>query len=166
MKTRLTLALLLPALPGLAQALTNAGATLTVGSGATLYVAGSVQNNAGGSLTNAGTLQLTGDLINAGTLNSGGTLLFAGTTNQAFTPGAATVAALVVNNTGPSGQRTLTLPTDLTVGTALTLQSGLLRPDPTATLTLPDGATLSSTCRATCAWCGRPAAACSTSATA
>jgi hypothetical protein len=143
MKLRLTLALLLPALPGLAQTLTNTGATLTVGTGATLYVAGSVQNNTGGSLTNAGTLQLTGDLTNTGTLASAGTLLFAGTTNQTFTPGAATVATLVVNNTGASGQRTLTVPTDLTVGTALTLQSGLLRTDPTATLTLPDGATLS-----------------------
>ncbi|TGE24308.1 T9SS type A sorting domain-containing protein [Hymenobacter aquaticus] len=144
MKLRFTLALLLPALPGLAQAtLTNAGATLTVGAGTTFYVAGTVQNNAGSSLTNAGTLQLTGDLTNAGTLASGGTLLFAGTTNQTFTPGAATVATLVVNNTGASGQRTLTVPTDLTVGTALTLQSGLLRTDPAATLTLPDGATLS-----------------------
>ncbi|SHJ57694.1 Por secretion system C-terminal sorting domain-containing protein [Hymenobacter daecheongensis DSM 21074] len=143
MKLRLTLALLLPALGSVAQTLTNDGATLTVEAGATLYVAGTVQNKAGSTLTNAGTLQLTGDLTNAGTLASGGTLLFAGTTNQAFTPGAATVATLVVNNTGATGQRTLTVPTDLTVGTALTLQSGLLRTDATATLTLPDGATLS-----------------------
>jgi len=144
MKLHLTLALLLPALSGLAQTtLINDGATLTVGAGATLYVAGAVQNNANGSLTNAGTLQLTGNLTNAGTLASAGTLLFAGSTNQNFTPGAATVATLVVNNTGASGQRTLTVPTDLTVGTALTLQSGLLRTDPAATLTLPDGATLS-----------------------
>ena len=145
MKKRLTLALLLPALTGLAQTgLTNDGATLTVTNGATLYVAGGVRNNAGGTLNNAGTVQLTGDLTNAGTLASAGTLLFSGTANQTLTPGtAATVATLVLNNTGAVGNRTLNLPADLTVGTALTLQSGLLRTAPTATLTLPDEATLS-----------------------
>ena len=144
MKIRLALALLLPALTGLAQTtLTNDGATISVAAGTLLYVPGTVQNNAGSTLANAGTVQLTGDLTNAGTLTSGGTLLFAGTANQTFTPGAATVATLVLNNTGPAGQRTLSLPADLAVGTALTLQSGLLRTAPTATLTLPDGATLS-----------------------
>lgn len=144
MKVPLTLALLLPTLTGAAQAtLTNDGAALTVQLGATLYVAGGVQNNAGGTLSNAGTVQLTGDLTNAGTLASSGTLLFSGAASQVFTPGAATVASLVLNNTGAAGQRTLGLPADLTVGTALTLQSGLLRTAPTATLTLPDGATLS-----------------------
>ncbi|MCI1190105.1 T9SS type A sorting domain-containing protein [Hymenobacter sp. DH14] len=136
-------AVLLPALAAQAQTLTNDGATLTVGSGATLYVVGAVQNNAGSTLSNAGTVQLTGDLTNAGTLASGGTLLFSGTANQTFAPGTATVATLVLNNTGATGARTLNLPADLTVGTALTLQSGLLRTAPTATLTLPDGATLS-----------------------
>ena len=143
MKRLLTLALLLPALAGLAQpTLTNDGATLTVESGAVLYVAGAMQNNATSTLRNAGTVQLTGDLTNVGTLASAGTLLFSGTANQTFTPGAATVATLVLNNTGAVGQRTLGLPADLTVGTALTLQSGLLRTSPAATLTLPDGATL------------------------
>ena len=138
MKIRFTLALLLPALTGLAQStLTNDGATISVAVGALLYVPGTVQNNAGGTLANAGTVQLTGDLTNAGTL------LFAGPANQTFTPGAATVATLVLNNTGPAGQRTLSLPADLTVGTTLTLQSGFLRTAPTATLTLPEGATLS-----------------------
>ena len=144
MKIALALALLLPALAGLAQpTLTNAGATVSVGPGAVLYVAGAVQNNAGSTLLNAGTVQLTGDLTNAGTLASAGTLLFGGAANQVFAPGAATVATLVLNNTGAVGQRTLALPADLAVGTALTLQSGLLRTAPAATLTLPDGATLS-----------------------
>lgn len=143
MKNRFTLALLLPAFGGFAQTLTNDGATLAVGAGATLYVAGGVQNNAGGTLSNAGTVQLTGDLTNAGTLASSGTLLFSGTANQTFASGTASVATLVLANTGAVGQRTLALPADLTVGTALVLQSGLLRTAPTATLTLPDGATLS-----------------------
>ena len=145
MKIYFTLALLLPALTGLSQTtLTNDGSGITVEAGATLYVAGGVQNNAGSTLSNAGTVQLTGDLANAGTLASAGTLLFSGTANQAFAPGsAATVATLVLNNTGAVGSRTLALPADLTVGTALTLQSGLLRTAATATLTLPNGAILS-----------------------
>ncbi|MDO7849818.1 T9SS type A sorting domain-containing protein [Hymenobacter sp. M29] len=143
MKSLMTLSLLLPALAGRAQ-LVNDGATLTVQPGATLYVAGAVQNNANGTFANAGTVQLTGDLINAGTLASPGKLLFSGTTNQTLTPGAAsTVGTLVLANTGAVGQRTLALPANLTVGTALILQSGLLRTAPAVTLTLPDGATLS-----------------------
>jgi hypothetical protein len=144
MKKRLTLALLLPAFTGLAQAtLTNDGATITVGTGATLYVAGAVQNNAGSTLSNTGTVELTGDLTNAGTLVVPGKLVFSGTANQALTPGTASVATLVLANTGAAGQRTLSLPTDLTVSSALILQSGLLRTAAGATLTLPDGATLS-----------------------
>ncbi|MGI4865927.1 MAG: hypothetical protein ACRYFZ_18530 [Janthinobacterium lividum] len=143
MKTCFAGFLFLTALPSLGQTLTNDGATITVQPGTMLSVVGSVQNNAASTLTNGGTMQLTGDLTNAGTLTSGGTLLFSGTTNQTFAPGAATVATLVLNNTGASGQRTLALPASLTIGTALTLQSGLLRTAPTATLTLPEGATLS-----------------------
>jgi hypothetical protein len=110
MKLTLTLALLLPALAGWAQ-LVNDGATLTVQSGASLYVAGAVQNNATATLIHAGTVQLTGDLTNAGTLASSGTLLFSGAANQVFAPGIASVATLVLNNTGAVGQRTLGLPT-------------------------------------------------------
>jgi hypothetical protein len=142
MKRLFTLAFFLPTLAASAQVLTNDGATITVQAGATLYVDGAVQNKATGTLTNAGTVQLTGDLANAGTLASSGLLLFSGTANQAFTPGASTVAALTLNNTGASGQNTLSLPADLTVSTALVLQNGLLRTAPTAVLTLPDGATL------------------------
>ena len=125
-----------------AQTLTNDGATLTVQSGATLYVGGGVLNKAGGTLTNAGLVQTTGDLTNNGTLASSGTLAFTGTTNQTFTPGTATVARLVQNNAGATGQNILSLPADLTVDTDLTLTSGLVRTAPTATLTLPNGATL------------------------
>jgi hypothetical protein len=81
-KKRFTLALLLPALAATAQTtLTNDGAALTVTSGATLYVAGTVQNNATGTFTNAGTVQVTGYLTNAGTLASPGTLRFSGITD-------------------------------------------------------------------------------------
>lgn len=143
MKQLLAFALALPALTSQAQGLTNAGNTITVELGTTLYVAGTVQNTASSTLTNAGTLQVTGDFRNAGTLVSNGTLLFSGTTNQAFMPGTASVATLLLNNTGDKGQRTLNLPTNLTITSALTLQSGLLRTAPLATVTLLDGATLS-----------------------
>jgi len=147
MKITSTLALLLPALTGLAQTtLTNDGATLTVTSGATLYVAGAVQNNATGTLSNAGTLRLTGDLTNTGTLASPGTLLFSGASDQNFAPGTATVANLTLNNTGATGANRLFLTQDLTVGTLLTLTQGLVRTQASdgtlRTLSLPDGASV------------------------
>jgi hypothetical protein len=142
----LTLALLLPALTGLAQTLTNDGATITVGTGATLYVVGGVQNNATGTLSNAGTVQLTGDLTNAGTLASSGTLLFSGATDQTLTPGTATVASLTLANTGAAGANRLFLAGDLTVGSLLTLTKGLVRTQvnggPLRTLSLPSGGTV------------------------
>jgi len=148
MKITSTLALLLSALTGLAQTtLTNAGATLTVQSGAVLYVAGSVQNASGATLTNAGTMQLTGDLTNAGTLASPGTLLFSGAQDQTFAPGAGTsVSTLTLNNTGAAGANRLFLTQDLTVGTLLTLTQGLVRTQAPGgaltTLTLAEGAGL------------------------
>jgi hypothetical protein len=126
----------------------NEGATLTVESGALLYVAGSVQNSSTSTFANAGTLQLTGDLTNDGTLTSPGLLHFVGATNQMFSPGTATVTDLTLDNTGAVGQRTLSIPADVTISGQLTLVSGLLRTaavgisSPLFTLTLPDGATL------------------------
>ena len=149
MKIRFTLVLLLSALTGRAQTtLTNNGGTITVETGATLYVAGAVQNNSGSTLTNAGTVQLTGDLTNAGTLASPGLLLFSGVANQVFNPGTATVFDLTLNNTGAAGAQTLSIPADLTVTGALTLTGGLVRTAPVgastplATLTLADGASV------------------------
>lgn len=86
--------------PTVAQVLTNAGNTVTVQSGATLYVAGGLQNASGAIFTSAGTVQLTSDLANAGTLVSSGTLLFSGAADQTFTPGSATVGSLTLSNTG------------------------------------------------------------------
>ena len=150
MRLLLTLALLLPALTGLAQTtLTNDGSTLTVEAGAVLYVDGAVVNTAAATLTNAGTVQLTGDLTNAGALTSAGLLRFSGTTNQVFRPGAASIANLTLDNAGAAGQRTLSIPTDLTISGQLVLLNGLLRTAPAgaatplATLTLPVGASLS-----------------------
>ncbi|QKG55693.1 T9SS type A sorting domain-containing protein [Hymenobacter sp. BRD128] len=146
MKLPLTLVLALPALAATAQTLTNDGATLTVTSGATLYVAGTVQNNATGTLSNAGTVQLTGDLTNAGTLASPGTLLFSGAQDQTFTSGAASVSSLTLANTGATGANRLLLSQDLAVSSLLTLTQGLVRTQVAGgtlrTLSLPDGASV------------------------
>ncbi|MCR5889675.1 T9SS type A sorting domain-containing protein [Hymenobacter sp. J193] len=148
MKLPLTLALLLPSLAGLAQTLTNDGGTLTVEAGATLYVEGGVQSKATSVVTNAGTVQLTGDLTNEGTLTSSGQLQFTGAANQVFQPGPAAVTNLTLNNTGANGQRTLSIPANLTLTGQLTLLSGLVRTasvgatTPLATLTLTDGASV------------------------
>ena len=61
---------LLLAVPAGAQDLTNAGATITVQPGATLYVGtGGLTNQAGSTLTNGGSLRVDGPLANPGTLN-------------------------------------------------------------------------------------------------
>ena len=143
MKQLFTLFFILPAFGSFAQTLTNDGATITVQSGTTFYIAGGLLNKAGSTLTNAGTVQTTGDLTNQGALNSAGTLLFSGSTNQAFTPGSSsTVNNLTLNNSGAVSQRTLTVSGDVTVSTALTLTNGLVRTAPAATISLADGATL------------------------
>ena len=139
--------LLLPAALGLAQPaaaqLTISSGQLTVGSGAVLYVPGALDNQAGATLANAGTVQVGGDFTNAGTLTSSGLLRLSGTQNQALLPGvAATVAQLEIANTGPAGQNTVALSQDLSVTQQLTLVGGLLRTAPAAVLTLPDGAAL------------------------
>ena len=50
----------------------NDGATVTVQSGAVLYVEGSITNTAtaGSTITNNGTIELKGDLLNNGTMTS------------------------------------------------------------------------------------------------
>lgn len=135
-------------LRGAAQVLTNGGATITVQAGSTLTVAGSVQNLAGSTITNGGTVQLSGNFTNAGTLASAGTLLFSGTSDQTFASGAATVATLLVNDIGAAGSNRLFITNDLTIGTLLNLQSGLVRTQgpaagsPLYTLSLLDGASV------------------------
>jgi hypothetical protein len=147
MNLRFTLAPLLFTLgPAAAQTtFINEGASLTVTSGTTLYVIGTVQNMAGSTLTNAGTVQLTGDLTNTGTLTSTGTLLFSGGADQTFTPGPASVAGLTLSNTGVAGANRLFLAGDLSVSALLTLSQGIVRTQglgtgtPLYTLSLPDG---------------------------
>jgi hypothetical protein len=164
--------LLLPGLAGAglataqAQDLTNAGTTVAVQPGTSLYVGpGGLTNQAGGTLTNGGTLRVDGPLANAGTLDlSTGTLevrgdlantgtlapgtslvTFSGAADQLLTAGGATLYQLFVNKP-TAGANTLRLADDLKVGNLLSLTNGLVSTRNGATLStlrLPNGATLS-----------------------
>ncbi len=157
---------LLLGVPAAAQDLTSVGATILVQSGATLYVSsGGLTNQAGSTLTNAGTLRVDGPLVNPGTLDlstgalevrgdlaNSGTLTpgtspvtFSGTLNQLLTSGGATLYQVLVNKP-TSGANTLSLAGGLTVSNQLILTNGLVNTQSGATLStlhLPAGATLS-----------------------
>lgn len=149
-----------------AQDLTNDGATITVQPGATLYVgAGGFANQAGGTLTLAGTLRVDGSLANPGTLNlstgalevrgdfaNTGTVVpgtsvvaFSGAADQVLTPSGAVLYQVLVSKP-TAGANTLRLAGDLTVANLLTLTNGLVNTKSGAvvyTLRLPSGAALS-----------------------
>ena len=151
----------------LAQDLANAGGTLYVQPGATLYVGtGGLRNQAGGTLTNAATLRVDGPLTNLGTLNlSTGTLevrddvtnsgtltpgtsavTFSGAADQLLTPGGATLYQVLVSKP-TNGANILRLGGDLTVSNLLNLSNGFVNtrgPSGTVyTLRLPAGASVS-----------------------
>jgi hypothetical protein len=141
--TPLAAALALATAAAHAQDLTNAGTQLAVQAGTTLVLPGSLSNQAGGTLILNGTVQVAGNLTNSGTIAPGsGTVIMAGSADQTLTPGGASFANLEVRNTGAAGQNRVLLPADLTVTQQVLLNSGLLRTAPTATLLLPDGATI------------------------
>ncbi len=78
----------------------NDGATVTVQSGATLYVEGSITNTvtAGSTITNNGTIELKGDLLNQGTMTSavGSILKFSGDQISNVTSGSAQFQNVVI----------------------------------------------------------------------
>lgn len=82
-------------------ALNNNGGNLTITSGATLFVNGSLSNQSGSILTNNGTLTIKGDITNNQSMaaSNAGTLTFSGTSAQTLS-GAGTYFAkdVVINN--------------------------------------------------------------------
>ncbi|MCC2545698.1 T9SS type A sorting domain-containing protein [Hymenobacter sp. BT175] len=123
-------------LPLAAQHLTNDGAQITVASGATLFVSGAVNNKAGGTFTNNGTVEVQGNFTNAGTISgSTGKVVISGTTDQTLTAGGATLYQLQVNK--PGGSTSLLVADDLTVSNLLTLTSGMVKTTGTATILIP-----------------------------
>ena len=125
-----------------AQTLANRGAHVLVQPGAFVVVRGSVANTAGSTLTNAGTLLLTGNFANAGALSSSGWVVFAGAVNQTLTLGGSNLARVEVRNTGSAGTNRVLVPADITLTDQLRLTQGGVRTDPTAILTLLPGATV------------------------
>ncbi|KUG09933.1 T9SS type A sorting domain-containing protein [Solirubrum puertoriconensis] len=136
----LGLALLAPG-AALAQLTTQAGTTLYIGDGATLYSAGAVQNT-GTLALGAGTLTVQGNLTNTGTVVPGsGTVVLNGAADQTLAAGGATLYRLTIDKT-TAGQNTVQVPADLTISNQLTLSNGMVQTAAAAKVILPDGATV------------------------
>jgi len=88
MKLLILSALTLIATGTRAQLLYNSGATVKVQTGAVLYVEGTIQNTAGGTIENDGTIELKGDLLNQATIDASdpaNTFIFSGDANSTVT---------------------------------------------------------------------------------
>lgn len=128
-----------------AQDLTNAGTTLSLAGGATLFVPGTLTNTAPGSVldlsSGPNTLRVAGSLLNGGpgTLAAGpaSSVVLPGSAPQVLDLNGATLANLTIDNAAG-----VAVPTNGTLTGTLTLSSGLLTTAPTATLTLANGAGL------------------------
>ncbi|GGF28315.1 T9SS type A sorting domain-containing protein [Hymenobacter cavernae] len=120
-----------------AQGLTNSGATITLGSGASVQVEGAFLNTSSGTLMapDGSLLQLTGNLTNQGTLTLPGKLVFNGQADQTLR-GGGSFGTIEVNNTGAPGANRLLVPDDISISTQLLLTQGLLRTDPAAIVSL------------------------------
>ncbi|MEZ4911428.1 MAG: hypothetical protein R2774_11250 [Saprospiraceae bacterium] len=96
----------------------NNGATVTIQAGATLRVESSFLNNAGGTVTNNGILEVQDDFTNAGTFTSdaASTVKFIGTDNTDVTSGGATLANVEMLKTAQN----ITLMDDMAVSGTLT----------------------------------------------
>ena len=110
--------------------------------GAQLVVQGSLANAVGSTLSNAGTVLLTGDFINSGALTSSGWVVFGGTVDQTLVSGGSSMAQLQVRNTGSAGNNRVLVPSDLTLTSQLLLTQGCVRTGPAAFVLLPTGATV------------------------
>ncbi|GAA4032970.1 hypothetical protein GCM10022409_16590 [Hymenobacter glaciei] len=115
---------------------------MLVQSGANLVVKGSMSNAGGSTLSNAGTMLLTGDFINAGALTSSGWMVFGGAVDQTLVPGGYSLTQLEVRNTGSAGNNRVLMPIDVTITGQLLLTQGGVRTGSTAFLLLPMGATI------------------------
>jgi hypothetical protein len=106
--------------------LVNDGATITIKSGATLFVESDVQNNSTGTITveNGGTLEIQGDFVNAGTATytatGTGKMKFSGSANSELSSGGDAIPNLEIAKTNAK----VTLLQAATVGTNLDFGTG------------------------------------------
>jgi hypothetical protein len=96
--------------------------TITIQSGANLYFDGNTQNQSGGTLSNSGTVHVSGNFANTGTANIGGTVIFDGNATQSITGNTDFLNHIEVNNTGgtvtvASGQQNIHQYMKITNGT-------------------------------------------------
>ncbi|MCI1189013.1 T9SS type A sorting domain-containing protein [Hymenobacter sp. DH14] len=133
--------------PARAQDLLNNGATISLTGGATLSVSGSLQNSSGTLDLSSGPneVYVGGNLLNdaGATLLPGtaSTVTLNGTAAQQLSLNGAQLFNLTVNK--PSGGVGLPANSNADIAGALTLSGGMVTTDPSATLRLLNGATLS-----------------------
>ncbi len=99
--------------------LVNDGALITIGSGATIFCAGNVENKNGGIITNNGTLEVQGNFKNTAIYNStmaNDQLLLSGGGNVTLEGGASTFTKLRVNKTAAGNEVKLVNTTFLLTG--------------------------------------------------
>ncbi|MEP6711078.1 MAG: hypothetical protein ABJA37_01615 [Ferruginibacter sp.] len=109
----------------------NNGATIKIQSGASVFVAGDVQNNSAGVISNDGKLEVQGSFTNNATYNSvtlDDSLILSGGGNVTLNGGASTLNYITINKTANTNNVTLTGSTLL--GTKLDYISGNFTTDP------------------------------------
>lgn len=125
MKTKFIIWLFLVALLSSADAqLTNNGAAIYIQTGAELFSTGNL-DNASGTITNEGTIEVQGDFSNGGTYTSTASednLIMSGTVLSMLTAGGATLTNLKIDKTANE----VKLGSNLSIAGNLTMQSGNL----------------------------------------
>jgi len=113
--------------------LVNNGATIKIQPGAVVFVAGDVQNNASGTISNDGKLEVQGNFTNAATYTTAtadDSLIMSGGNNVLLNTGGATLSFLHINKT--ANTNFVTLAANAVIGGKLTYNSGTLSTDPIA----------------------------------
>lgn len=108
----------------------NNGATITVQNGAYMMIAGNLQN-ASGTITNDGKLEVQGNFINVATYNSTGnedSLIMSGTGIDTLSMGSSVINNLTINKT--TSADIIRLGSSATVNTKLDYLSGVFTTDP------------------------------------
>lgn len=113
--------------------LVNNGATIKIQPGAVVFVAGDVQNNSGGTISNDGKLEVQGSFANAATYTTAtadDSLIMSGGGNVLLNTGGANLSFLHINKT--AGGNFVTLASNAVITGKLTYNSGTLSTDPIA----------------------------------
>ena len=95
----------------------NDGATVTVQSGAVLFIEGGVENTNSGTINNQGVIELEGDFDNAATYTgTGDTVIFSGADNAMLTSNGDAIGTMIIDK---SATKTVSLQDDASIATEL-----------------------------------------------